>query len=113
MRQIVIIMSIIVQLQIINAFITVQCEERYNMSSWSCQEYENRLANNKGENLPETISCTDYDPFQSPSRQLKLDDPTIVYVTMKVLKVHRFDIETSVRIYLLGQKHFVDNYAMK
>lgn len=73
------------------SFITVKCDEKYNISEWSCQKYEENFANNLGENLPKTLSCTGYDKFQNPDG----DQPTPVLVSMQILKIQSFNIETS------------------
>ena len=73
------------------SFITVKCDEKYNVSEWSCQKYEENFANNLGENLPKTISCTGYDIFQNPDG----DQPTPILVSMQILQIQSFNIETS------------------
>ena len=75
--------------QINLAFITVECQEKENISSWSCQDFEVKLANNKGENLPKTLSCMNYDKFAPPEL------PTQVFASMIVHKIKSFDIETQ------------------
>ena len=72
-------------------FITVKCNEKYNISEWSCQDYEEKLANNFGENLPKSLSCLEYDKFQNPHG----DEPTPALVSMKIHHIESFNIETS------------------
>ena len=75
----------------IESFITVKCNEKYNISEWSCQDYEENFSNHLGENLPKTLSCIGYDKFQNPHG----NDPTPTLVSMKILKIQSFNIETS------------------
>lgn len=82
----------------INGFITVPCETKYDISEWSCSDFEIKLANNKGENLAKTLSCLNYDKFQDPNKALGIQGPTPTFVSLTVHKVKSFDIETSVRL---------------
>ena len=85
----------------IDGFLTVKCDqpEAYNLSQWTCEDYELHIANNFGENLPKTLGCLGYNKFKDPNFEVGITDPTLVDVSMVLHKVKQFDIESSVKAF--------------
>ena len=70
--------------------------DMYNQANWTCEDYENYMVKNYGENLDSTLKCLGYDLFKDPARGSSQTSPTIVNFALKILKIESFNIDTSV-----------------